>query len=367
MDATRYMRDNFIFPSGQPSGWSLMQRINAAIKRRAVHKISIAEELPNTPSVTESSGASFDAQWHDPFVDNVRQEIADARYGPSGVEVWKIRDAINDSSFPNKAKLVRYVEAHDEAGNEQRLPYTFDGDPQSVWARGRCKLAQGLALLSPGIPMFFQGGEWLEETPFNSQHANRLDWNKAIARSAFTLYFHDLIRTRRSNCSMRANAGFNVHHTNETDDVIAFHRWDLSGNQTLVVASLNNSNLYNYRIGFPAAGTWYEILNSQASVYEGNGVGNGGQVVTEAVPRDGLSHSAVLTIPQMGLLVFRHESPPGRYPDLDSDGDVDLRDYALLQLQAGVQGCGLAADFNEDARVDAGDVAELVWNLTGPA
>jgi len=165
---------------------------------------------------------------------------------------------------------------------------------------------------------------------------------------------------------MRANAGFNVHHTNDTDNVIAFHRWDLSGNQTLVVASVNNANLYNYRIGFPSAGTWYEVLNSQASAYDGNGLGNGGQVVTEAVSWDGLSHSAVLTIPQMGLLVFRYEDPPGRYPDLDFDGDVDLRDYALLQLQAGLQGCGLDADFNEDARVNAADVAELVWNLTGP-
>ncbi|MBN1511424.1 MAG: alpha amylase C-terminal domain-containing protein [Phycisphaerae bacterium] len=366
MDATQYMRNTAMFPGGQPSGWALMQRVNAAIDRRAVHKISIAEELPNTTAITNPSGGGFDAQWHDSFVDNVRQEITDARYGAAGVEVWKIRDAINDSSYPDKAKLVRYVEAHDEAGNEQRLPYTFDSDPLSVWAKGRCKLAQGLAMLAPGIPMFFQGGEWLEETYFDSQYANRLDWNKATSRSAFTLYFHDLIRVRRSNCSMRANAGFNVHHTNDTDNVIAFHRWDLSGNQTLVVASLNNSDLSNYRIGFPSAGTWYEILNSQASAYDGNGVGNGGQVVTEAVAWDGLSNSAVLTIPQMGLLVFRYEDPPGRYPDLDFDGDVDLHDYALLQQQVGVQGCGLDADFNEDARVNAGDVAELVWNLTGP-
>jgi len=366
MDATQYMRDTAMFPDGQPSGWALMQRVNAAIDRRAVHKISIAEELPNSTAITDPSGGGFDAQWHDSFVDNVRQEITDARYGAAGVEVWKIRDAINDSSYPDKSRLVRYVESHDEAGNEQRLPYTFDSDPQSVWAKGRCKLAQGLAMLSPGIPMFFQGGEWLEEIYFDSQYANRLDWSKAISRSAFTLYFHDLIRVRRGNCSMRANAGFNVHHTNDTDNVIAFHRWDLSGNQTLVVASVNNSDLYNYRIGFPSAGTWYEILNSQASAYDGNGVGNGGQVVTEAVAWDGLANSAALTIPQMGLLVFRYEDPPGRYPDLDFDGDVDLRDYALLQLQAGAQGCGLNADFNEDARVNAGDVAELVWNLTGP-
>jgi hypothetical protein len=68
----------------------------------------------------------------------------------------------------------------------------------------------------------------------------------------------------------------------------------------------------------------------------------------------------------MGLLVLRYEDPRGRDSDLDGDGDVDLRDYSLLQHAVGQAGCGTAADLNEDGRVSGDDVAVMVNDITGP-
>ena len=367
MDGTRYMRDNYIFPLGQPSGWDLMRRINDSVDNRAVHKISIAEELPNETTITTptgSGGAGFDSQWHDEFGDAMRVEIAKA--GSGDPDMNRIKNAINAFSYPNKTNLVRYVESHDEPGNDVRLPVKYDGgDPTGIWARGRSKMAQGLTMLVPGIPMFFQGGEWIEEQEFDSQMDYRLDWNKAVSHAPLTLYFHDLIGVRRSNCALRSDAGVNVHHTNDTDNIIAFHRWDLSGNQIIVVASAADTDL-SERIGFPAAGTWYEILNSDAVCYDGSGSGNGGSITTEAIACDGMTDSAEITVPRMGLLVFRYEDPLGRDADLNSDGHVDLFDYYILQQRAGDAGCGMNADLDEDGRVDKADVAVMVNNLTGP-
>lgn len=367
VDATQFMRDSGQFPLGQPSGWSLMQRFNDEVDNRAIDKIMIAEELPDSTAITNPvglGGAGFDSQWHDQFIDNLRGQVLAASFGDPNMSA--IRTAIEAASFPEKRKLVRYVESHDEAGNETRLPRAIDNiDPQSVFAKGRSKMAMGVTMTAPGIPMFFQGSEWVEEDDFDSQLANRLDWNKATTRSGLVQFFADLAAIRRANCALRADAGFQVHHLDDTANVIAFQRFDLSGNVIVVVASLNNSDI-SHRIGFPQDGTWYEILNSQAAIYDGNGSGNGGQITTELTPWDGMAQSAMITIPQMGFLVFRFNNPSGNSADLNNDASIDLFDYYLLQQQAGNRGCGLFGDLQENGRIDSGDVDELVNSITGP-
>ena len=371
MDATRYMRNTDQHPAGYPEGWALMQRINDDIDRRKVDAISIAEDLPNTWEITEptSAGAGFDSQWHDAFNDDMRQEVFDAGFGDP--EMWKIGSAINASGYWPKTKLVRYVEAHDEAGgdgtgqDDERLAVTIDGgDPYSVWAKGRSKLAQGLTILCPGIPMFLMGGEWMEDIKFDGKWDNRIDWSKAIGRPEIVLFFRDVIGVRKSNCGMRSDADYNVYHYDDTNNVIAFHRG--TGQEIVVVASLANSDLNSYQLGFPHGGTWYEILNSQASVYLGNGSGNGGSVVANAGGYGSMPESAFVTIPEMGLLVFRYEDPLGRSTDLDTDGDTDTLDYAILQRGAGDQGCGMTHDIQENGRVDGQDLAELGGSMAGP-
>jgi len=369
MDATRYMRDNWMFPQGYSDGWALMQRINNLIDGRKIQAISVAEELPNEPAVTDATaagGAGFDSQWHDAFNDNVRQEIFDAAYGDP--ELWKVCDAINDTTYYNKTKLVRYVESHDEAGGEgggqdnERLAVTIDGsDPYSMWAQGRSKLAQGLTILTPGIPMFLMGGEWMEDTPFGSGYNNRIDWSKAVTRAPIVQFFRDAIAVRRANCGFRSDAAFGVYHCDDAGNVLAF--WKGTGQELVVVANFSNNNYTAYNLALPRGGVWYEILNSQALEYLGNGWGNGGSVYAAGTG----PYVATMTIPQMGLLVLRHGDPPGRSSDLDQDGDTDLRDAAVLQQGAGSCGCGLATDLRENGRVDGDDFAQLAAELAGPA
>ena len=365
MDATRYMRDPL---TCYPAGWSLMREINDRIDRRKLNAISIAEELPNEPATTNptsSGGAGFDSQWHDLYNDNVRQEIFDAAFGDP--EMWRVRDALNDGAYPNKTRLVRYVESHDEAGgdgtgvDDQRLAVSIDSsDPYSIWARGRSKLAQGLTMLAPGIPMFLMGGEWLEDTQFGSGWNNRIDWSKVTSRAPIVLFFRDVISLRKSNCGLRSDAPYSLYHLNESGNVIAF--WRGGGQELVIVASFDNDNYTNYDLAFPHGGTWYEILNSQATEYLGNGWGNGGSIVTSPTP----PYTASITVPQMGLLVFRHEDAPGRTGDLDTDADTDLHDYSVLQQRTWQHGCGLDADLHENGRVDDVDLAALADAMTGP-
>ena len=56
------------------------------------------------------------------------------------------------------------------------------------------------------------------------------------------------------------------------------------------------------RIGLPSAGPWAEILNTDAGVYGGSGVGNYGVVEATSESWHGRPASAELSIPPLGML-----------------------------------------------------------------
>jgi 1,4-alpha-glucan branching enzyme len=57
--------------------------------------------------------------------------------------------------------------------------------------------------------------------------------------------------------------------------------------------------------GVPSAGTWTEILNTDAAEYGGSGIGNLGEVEAKAHPRHGLRFSIEVTLPPLGAVFFR--------------------------------------------------------------
>jgi len=77
----------------------------------------------------------------------------------------------------------------------------------------------------------------------------------------------------------------------------------------IVAASLNESSKFGYRLGFPFGGRWLEVFNSD--IYDNwvnpSGVGNGGQIFADGPGWDGFAHSAVITIPANGFVVFARD------------------------------------------------------------
>lgn len=370
MDATDYMN---LFPQ-DAAGWSLMQAFNNVIDNRWANKVAIAEQLPDDAWVTRPTslgGAGFDSQWHDAFTDNLRSEIFDAALGDP--EMWRIVNIINGSGlYLSNSAVVNYLEAHDEAwpsSGGQRIVKTIDttAPHDDVYAKGRVKLAQGLVMFAPGVPMILQGSEWLEDTGFGGGSgggADRIDWAKKVTYANIFKYFQDIIATRKENGGLRANAPHQVSHVNESGNVIAFHRWDTGGNDLMVIANFSNSDYSNYQVGFPQAGRWYELINSQAAEYDGNGLGNFGHVDTNGGAYDGFGQSAFLTIPQMGVLVFRFNDAPGAPcpGDFDGDGQIGLTDLSIqLSNYGATSGAGPEdGDLDDDGDVDITDLSLLL-------
>ena len=365
MDATDFMN----IGANEASGWQLMQDLNNLLDNRAIDKIAVAEQLPNDAWVnrpTSLGGAGFDAQWHDPFVDSVRAGIQAAAFGDPSMS-W-IASAINgDGQYLTGPQLFRYFQLHDEAGpgsGGTRLVNIIDTTPprNDFYAKSRHKLAMGLTLLVPGVPGILMGDEWLEDTDVAADSSHRIDWSKKTSNASIYQYTKDVIQTRKTLGCFRANAGWQVYHVNEGGNVLAFQRWDNSGNVCVVVANFSNIDYSNYRIGMPQGGVWQEILNSQATVYDGNNIGNGGSTTTQGVAYDGHPQSAVITIPQSGLLIFKWGAPPPCQGDTNGDRTVDLTDLSTLLAHFGnASGMTRAdGDMDGDGDVDLTDLSALL-------
>jgi len=254
-------------------GWGLMQWVNRDVSARWPWKISIAEDLQDNPWLTrapDAGGAGFDAQWAANFVHPVRKALITPHDDER--DIGAVRDAILGLYDGNAFTRVIYTESHDEVANGRaRLPHDIAPDNPSGWfARKRSTLGAVLVLTSPGIPMLFQGQEFLEDEWFRD--TDPLDWSKKERFAGIFRMYQDLIRLRRNrNGLTRGLTGHhvNVFHVNLTDKVIAFHRWDRGGpgDDVVVVLNLANRAYSSYTIGFPRGGRWQIEFNSDWSGY----------------------------------------------------------------------------------------------------
>jgi 1,4-alpha-glucan branching enzyme len=93
------------------------------------------------------------------------------------------------------------------------------------------------------------------------------------------------------------------------NSVFAFLRKGREGDPpVLVVCNFTPMPRHGYRVGVPFAGTWREVLNTDARLYGGSDVGNGGSVTADAVERHGRGHSLDLTLPPLGTIMLTPEA-----------------------------------------------------------
>ena len=77
---------------------------------------------------------------------------------------------------------------------------------------------------------------------------------------------------------------------------------DEAARPVLTVANLTPIPRYGYRVGLPAGGRWEVVLNSDATAYGGSGIDVGPTLDAEDLEWHGLDHSAVVTLPPLGVV-----------------------------------------------------------------
>lgn len=306
--------------SDLPEGWYLLQTLNHEIKSQQTAKITIAEDLQNNewivkPSTFNGGGAGFDSQWGSQFYWIIYNAVVVA--DDSARNMWEVRDAIEQKYGSDAFSRVLFSENHDQvSGNNgrYRLPDEISlGAADSYYARKRSTLAAAIALTSPGIPMLFQGQEFLEWGAWSDGTA--LDWNKKsslLGGKIFNLY-RDLVHLRRNwynNTRGLRGQYVNVHHVNNNDKVIAYHRWQDGGpgDDVVVVVNFGHQSFPSYSIGFPAEGLWWVRFNSDSQNYSPD-FGNFGGYPTTA-----------------------GRSNPGDPDSMPNRGNIGIAPYSVLIL-----------------------------------
>ncbi len=311
-----------------PDGWSLIQSVNGEIHRRFPGRIMIAEDLQNDDRLTQSldqGGAGFTAQWGARFVHPVRAAVITPDDAQRSLD--SVRQAMEGRYNGDPFQRVIYSESHDEIANgKSRVASEINPQNPDCWAaQKRTTLAAALVMTSPGIPMLFQGQEFLEDGWF--QDSVPLDWHKSEEFSGLVRIYRDLIHLRLDRfASTRGltGSGLNTFHENQAENVMAFHRWHQGGpgDDVVVVLNLSHSAHENYELGFPAAGTWRLRLNSDWIGYS-RAFGNqaGSDVVAIDTPsgppqdageavRDGFPATATIGIGPYSVLIYSQDKPP---------------------------------------------------------
>ncbi|KAA9327276.1 DUF3459 domain-containing protein [Hymenobacter busanensis] len=294
-----------------PEGWALMKWINEDIRARMPWKITIAEDLLGNEYITkapEDGGQGFSAQWDAAFVYPVREALTtphDADRSMAAVAAALLQ-TYNGDAF----QRVIYTESHDEVANgKARVPEEImPGDAAHWFPKKRATLGAALVFTAPGIPMIFQGQEFLADGSFSDDQA--LHWPRADEHGGLVQLYRDLISLRRNRHGhSRGLLGQHtqVLHLNDEQKVLAFQRWADGGPGDTVVVVLNfaDQTLENYRIGLPAAGRWRVRFNSDWQGYD----------------------------QQFGNFEsFDTETEPGDYDDCAQFAEVGLAPYSVLIL-----------------------------------
>ncbi len=257
-----------------PDGWSLMQWVHDEIASRQPWKLSIAEDLQSNPWLTAGTGAGgagFGSQWDPRFVHPVRDALIAGSDGERSMAAVAAAVAHRDHGDP--VRRVIYTESHDEVANgKARVPEEiWPGNADSWASKKRSTLGAALVMTAPGIPMLFQGQEFLEDQWFHD--ADPIDWSKRGRFAGIVSLYRDLIALRRNFADRtRGLRGHNVsvHHVNDWDKVLAYHRWEQGGpgDDVVVVANFAARSYDGYTVGLPRGGTWHVRFNSDWSGYD---------------------------------------------------------------------------------------------------
>jgi 1,4-alpha-glucan branching enzyme len=162
-----------------------------------------------------------------------------------------------------------------------------------------------------GKKLLFMGGEIGQRQEW--RHDQSIDWHlvkqgpfhkgvQSLVRDLNKLYASEPALHELDNTP----GGFEwVDCTDAANSVISFVRKGKGEDVILCVFNFTPVPRPSYRLGVPGAGSWQEVLNTDADLYGGSNVGNSGGVYAEFTASHGQRYSVQLNLPPLGAVFFK--------------------------------------------------------------
>jgi len=184
--------------------------------------------------------------------------------------------------------------------------------PGDYWQKfANLRLLFGYMYAHPGKKLIFMGSEFGQWDEW--YHEKSLDWHllQYPSHQGIQRWLKDLNHTYKTEPALYEldfeSYGFEwIDFSDVEQSIISFLR---KGNDPkdifLIVCNFTPVPRYNYRVGVPYNGYWKEVLNSDATEYEGSGHGNFGGLYSDSLPMHNRPYSISLTLPPLGILFFK--------------------------------------------------------------
>ncbi|RTL85102.1 MAG: 1,4-alpha-glucan branching protein GlgB [Hyphomicrobiales bacterium] len=286
---------------------AFLRRFNELVYGLHPGVVTIAEESTAWAGVTlptSSGGLGFGFKWNMGWMnDTLRYMSSDPVY-----RKWRHNELTFGLLYAFAENFVLPL-SHDEVVHGKgSIVSKMPGDDWRRFAGARAYY--GFMWGHPGKKLLFMGQEFGQTREWD--YAAQLDWGllEHAPHRGLQAYVRDLNRLYRSRAALHArdceSDGFQWVVVDDADNsVFAFLRFgEDRARPILVVSNFTPVPRPAYRLGLPGAGRWREILNSDAVVYGGTGVGNLGGIEARAEGFAGFPACADLTIPPLATLFF---------------------------------------------------------------
>jgi 1,4-alpha-glucan branching enzyme len=184
--------------------------------------------------------------------------------------------------------------------------------PGDLWQQfANLRLLFAYQYAHPGKKLLFMGQEFAQRHEWTE--AQSLDWHllQWDAHRGIQRLIGDLNRLPKMEPALHQVdfewQGFEWIDANDGENsVLSFLRRGRSPEEYVVVI-INATPVvrHGYRVGVPEAGTYHEILNSDAEWYGGSNVGNPGKVEADEVYHLGRPYSLELTLPPLAAIYLK--------------------------------------------------------------
>jgi 1,4-alpha-glucan branching enzyme len=287
-----------------------LRDLNETVARRCPGALTIAEESTAWPGVTrdtQAGGLGFPFKWnmgwmHD-ALNYIQQDPVYRSYAHDMLTFGLVY------AFSERFVLPL---SHDEVVHGKRS--LIGRMPGDRWQRfANLRAFYGFMWAHPGKKLIFMGGELAQEREWN--HDTQLDWaalGDPLHRGVQRL-MSDLNRTYVQEPALHAldadSVGFQwIIGDDRANSIYVFYRSGLEDARPVIaICNFTPVPRQGYRIGAPRVGRWRELINTDAGIYGGSNVGNGGFVTATEKRSHGQPFSIEVTIPPLATVLLRFD------------------------------------------------------------
>ncbi len=285
-----------------------LRQFNIELNRQFPGVAIVGEDSSAWPMLTRPApdgGLGFGWKWDQSFIDDILKYF---RHDPF-FRKFHHESLTRRSRYAFEENFIGPLSHEIAAGTS--LLAAMPGDE---WRRfANLRLLLGFLYLQPGKKLLFMGGEFGQWQPWNPDSS--LDWHLCAYSNhrGMQAWVADLNRVYRSEPALSLSdtnsAGFEWLDSSNADrsTLTWIRRYPERREAILVVCNFTPDVLRNFRVGIRRSGRWRELLNSDAKEYGGSGQGNFGGLTTAPFPWQGFPHTLTLTVPPLGMVVFKHE------------------------------------------------------------